>query len=109
MKADDFVIADWRLCGEFPGDVGEWGPDRQRTPRPYLAGEMAQTVHVARDAEDAGRLADLAPRGRRVVVLDFGGNWTLPRPFGRAGAGVVSVSVRPPGPDRIASRSKDRD
>lgn len=106
VRPDDFVVVNGEVCGIDPKETGTLGVDRQRSPRPYYAGEMAQTVHVATDADDAARVADLAPEGRRVVVVEIDGSWSLPREFERREAGVpaLKVSVQRPGPDRIATR-----
>jgi len=82
VQPDDLVIADGELCGIGPEELRDLGPDRERTPRPYYAGEMAQTVLVARDAVDAQRLAASAAPGRRVVILQVGrADWALPDRF----------------------------
>jgi len=68
----DFVVADGELCGIGPEEAQQLGADRECSPRPYYGGMLSQTVHVARDADDAARLAATAPPGRRVVVVAVG-------------------------------------
>ena len=94
VRPGDLVIADGELCGLNPEELRTLGPDRERTPRPYYAGEMAQTVLVARDAADAAELATAARPGRRVVILQAGEPaWILPDRFAPDGPRAPELRI----------------
>ena len=106
IRPGDFVVANGELCGIGPEEVRGIGADREASPRPYYGGELAQTVHVARDAHDAVRLAATAPPGRRVVVVEVGGSWRLPLQFERVATATnaVRIAVERPRVERLSAR-----